>query len=183
MRRNSQRVTDTIPWGCSASSDNGSTLMLRKISLVSEGDSVSAFRSTCPPRRPARRAVRWDHVWTEGLCTNAPPSTSHWCTTGSIHLPSLCQSTSLLNQPTHRKQGEKGRSKRLEDRDMELKARGRRDKSKNNGKFVEKTDLDYNKWKELTGETNIIKIPVTERCIHTSLDGLISLQCHDVSGR
>lgn len=153
--------------------------------------SVSCQRETpCLPSGPPVRLAALhgelsDGITSErrGLCTNAPPSTSHWCTTGSIHLPSLCQSTSLLNQPTHRKQGEKGRSKRLEDRDMELKARGRRDKSKNNGKFVEKTDLDYNKWKELTGETNIIKIPVTERCIHTSLDGLISLQCHDVSGR
>lgn len=37
--------------------------------------------------------------------------------------------------------------------------------------------------KEANWWNDIIKIPVTERCIHTSLERLISLQCHDVSGR
>lgn len=156
MRRNSQRVTDMIPWGCSASSDNGSTLMLRKISLVSEGDPVSAFRSTCPPRRPARRAVRWDHVWTEGAlheCPSLPPPLIDVPRAPFTFLPSVRAPLCWINPPTESRERRGGRSKRLEDRDMELKARGRRDKSKNNGKFVEKTDLDYNKWKELTGET------------------------------
>lgn len=106
-----------------------STLMLRNISLVSEGDSVSAS----PPR------------------TASCPMGSRLNGGGSARTPLppplidaprapftfLCQSTSLLiNPPTESRERRGGRSKRLEDRDMELKEGGRRDKSKNKGKFV-----------------------------------------------